>query len=96
MDVIIPPAILSDLHGTSPNYDPLVLMGMHISPSYQARVNKGCMYAFGGLITRLCHAADIPNDSLDKWHQYFQHRRCHKDKWSQQLVNPNTHYRGVP
>ena len=62
----------------------------------KARVNKGCMYAFGGLITRLCHAADIPNVSLDKWHQYFQHHRCHKDKWAQQLVNPNTHYRGVP
>uniref|UniRef100_M1DG54 Putative plant transposon protein domain-containing protein n=1 Tax=Solanum tuberosum TaxID=4113 RepID=M1DG54_SOLTU len=31
----------------------------------KARVHKGHKYAFGGLITQMCHAAGVPEESLD-------------------------------
>ncbi|KAG5605643.1 hypothetical protein H5410_027135 [Solanum commersonii] len=44
------------------------------SSMWKARVHKGHNYAFGGLITKLCHATDVPEENVDYMAPCIQHR----------------------
>jgi len=46
--------------GTKQNIRAIVKSAMR-----KVRVHKGHMYAFGGLITKMCHIAGVPKEQLD-------------------------------